>query len=1198
MAIGRISGPMLYSNLDRQGANLTVDTDLLHFDVVNRRLGISTVSPGQDLDVPGNVRLASLSVLGNAIVSNTGKINLGTTSNVVITGGSNYDVLYTDGQGNLQFINLNDLNNASGELTGNAIPLGPNSSGTFTSNALTFTTLSSVTDSIAELNEVLGFITNSDGSVITTTNIHGTLQTNAQPYVNSLGTLTNLTIDGDLIVYGNTTLEGYTNLTIQDSIINLHTTANLAPLTSDDGRDVGLVFHYYKTQNDSAFLGWANDTGYLEWYDSGVEVNGNVFTGNSYGTIKAGEIWLSNTTPSTSTTTGVLRIDGGAGIQGNVNAGNVSASTGVFTSINGNLPAPYVQGTVNTANVTLYISSESTGINNTFYPVFVDKLTGNVAEYTNSALSFNPSTGYLTSTRFVGQGYFSALQSTNFSSGNVYISGGYINDLANVTASVSDFDVTTTAQLNSTSANLTTAVATNFSSGNAQITGGDITNTPVSGSTGHFTTLQGTDFSTGNAVISGGYFTGLANIAVTTGYVGTLNSDQTTVVQLDSTSGNVVTLTAENFSSGNVYIAGGYINDLANVTAGISDFDVTTTGQLNTTSANVGTLVTTNFSSGNIQVIGGDISDTPVSGSTGHFTTLQGTDFSSGNVYISGGYIDTLTNATIATTNTSLLNATNSVIYSLNNSFGNITTLVATNFSSPNVVISGGYISAMANVNSVIANFNTTTTTNLNSTNGNVTTLVAQNFSSGNIQVTGGYLFAPVVSGTVATANISLYERVQSSTSNEIFYPAFYNTTTGNAATYTSLGLTFNPGTGNLTVTNFVGNVFGKIITEAQPYITTVGNLIYLNVDQNATITGNVISGNVITTQVDAELVGNVLTSAQPYITSLGSLISLDVTGNITVDSVIGEFYGNVYTDSIVAQTSNITLTPQDAFVIVNSQNGVVMPVGNTAQRPVGLEGTLRYNTTLGTMEFYNGSSWVPFTNTVQSQQFSGDGGTQTFTLDYDADQDTILVSINGTLQEPGVAYTVVGDQITFAEIPQATDVISVRFIASLSSPSGGQQFQSVTASIIPALDSTYDIGSNSKKWKDLYINNINATGILKIDQVQEKFFSLTNQSGTVSHDCSNGHVFYHYQPTGSITVNLLNLDLSAAYATAVTLVIEQGATAYMPTAVQINGVTQTIKWQSGTIPSGNANGVDVVGFSILNSSGNYVVLGQASTFG
>ena len=145
----------------------------------------------------------------------------------------------------------------------------------------------------------------------------------------------NLTITTNLTVQGTSTLAASNNVTYQDSIIELHTQANLAPLTGDDGRDIGLKFHYYKTQDEHAFLGWANDTGYLEWYDSGREGVGNVFTGNTYGVFKAGGAQFVNTTPSTSTTTGALKVSGGAGIAGNVYAGNVNATNGTFDFVSG-----------------------------------------------------------------------------------------------------------------------------------------------------------------------------------------------------------------------------------------------------------------------------------------------------------------------------------------------------------------------------------------------------------------------------------------------------------------------------------------------------------------------------------------------------------------------------------------------------------------------------------------------------------------------------------------------------------------------------------------------------------------------------------------------------------------------------------------------------------------------------------------------
>jgi hypothetical protein len=47
-----------------------------------------------------------------------------------------------------------------------------------------------------------------------------------------------------------------------------------------------------------------------------------------------------------------------------------------------------------------------------------------------------------------------------------------------------------------------------------------------------------------------------------------------------------------------------------------------------------------------------------------------------------------------------------------------------------------------------------------------------------------------------------------------------------------------------------------------------------------------------------------------------------------------------------------------------------------------------------------------------------------------------VLVSINGTLQQPTLAYTVNGTDITFVEVPASTDVIEVRYIALAVTPS------------------------------------------------------------------------------------------------------------------------------------------------------------------
>ena len=96
MAVGRISGPLLKANLLRQGVDLAFETDLLYLDVVNGRVGIKTATPDYDLDVNGTVRttnlivptnadIATFTFNGNTISSTAGQININpSTGNAVL----------------------------------------------------------------------------------------------------------------------------------------------------------------------------------------------------------------------------------------------------------------------------------------------------------------------------------------------------------------------------------------------------------------------------------------------------------------------------------------------------------------------------------------------------------------------------------------------------------------------------------------------------------------------------------------------------------------------------------------------------------------------------------------------------------------------------------------------------------------------------------------------------------------------------------------------------------------------------------------------------------------------------------------------------------------------------------------------------------------------------------------------------------
>jgi hypothetical protein len=138
----------------------------------------------------------------------------------------------------------------------------------------------------------------------------------------------------DVVFSGTTTYVFSTQTVYTDNILNLHAPSGGVggAWTVDDGKDIGFVFHNYTdgADNDS-FLGFANDTKYLEWYVKGTESTASTFTGTIYGTFKTGGIVLVNTTASTTTSTGALTVAGGVGIGGNLNVGGTITATGGIT---------------------------------------------------------------------------------------------------------------------------------------------------------------------------------------------------------------------------------------------------------------------------------------------------------------------------------------------------------------------------------------------------------------------------------------------------------------------------------------------------------------------------------------------------------------------------------------------------------------------------------------------------------------------------------------------------------------------------------------------------------------------------------------------------------------------------------------------------------------------------------------------------
>jgi hypothetical protein len=124
-------------------------------------------------------------------------------------------------------------------------------------------------------------------------------------------------------------------------------------------------------------------------------------------------------------------------------------------------------------------------------------------------------------------------------------------------------------------------------------------------------------------------------------------------------------------------------------------------------------------------------------------------------------------------------------------------------------------------------------------------------------------------------------------------------------------------------------------------------------------------------------------------------------------------------------------------------------------------------------------------------------------------------------------------------------------------------------------------------------------TGHTIFQQVSEVIeTSINATASTVVYDFSTGANWYHSSTNTNFSANFINVPTTDNRAITTTLVINQGSTAYIPTSVTINGgASETIKWSGGTA-SGTPNGIDIVGFTFIRSSGSWTqVLGQINAF-
>ena len=417
MAIQRIPGQMLQSNLSRSGVDLAFETNLLYLDVTNMRVGIGTSSPGAyKLDVSGDVRITGdLSVVGttttidsnnltvedNILTLNSGSSQATSSGILINRGSSNPAVLYWD-EANDKFKVVTttsdgsttstitdtayaklagadptaaddfvtkryfEANAAGGAVVGTSVTLGTPTDSSFGDGSLvTLGSASSVTDALDDLNETMENIRNNT--------YVKSVDFTADVTAGSAGltvTLTITTVGGGANRYDITWGDGDTTSATTDSTPS-HTYA------TNSGSPFSVTVKAYNssaTADSAGSFATKTRTNYITIYTAQPVPNFFIYAASSGGSAitqadTGATVYLENTTTNTSMATVTYEVDWG----------DTSTSTIASDSAAGGVGAARLSHTYNNS-ATDDGSTIGTGTGDTRYTIKLKLLTHTTAD--------------------------------------------------------------------------------------------------------------------------------------------------------------------------------------------------------------------------------------------------------------------------------------------------------------------------------------------------------------------------------------------------------------------------------------------------------------------------------------------------------------------------------------------------------------------------------------------------------------------------------------------------------------------------------------------------------------------------------------------------------------------------------------------------------------------------------------------------
>jgi len=351
-------------------------------------------------------------------------------------------------------------------------------------------------------------------------------------------------------------------------------------------------------------------------------------------------------------------------------------------------------------------------------------------------------------------------------------------------------------------------------------------------------------------------------------------------------------------------------------------------------------------------------------------------------------------------------------------------------------------------------------------------------------------LTSTAISSVATLANVSTYVTTVALNNNQTFYPTFSNVNGGNSIPGTSSLLSYNAGTGTLTASAAAinGGVGSNGYNSGALVITGglgVSGAIYTNNNLNAIQVFATSSTDATSTTSGAvQVTGGVGIGANLYVGKAAIFNSSQTAGMEFIvrgandATLIWARPSSSYDTVIIGNSAVAGNVVAGAKLNINTTDSIKLPVGTSAQRPgnqgqTDVTGMFRYSTTQGTIEWYNGANWQGATTqitVITDEQFNGDGTTTDFTLAGATTTASTIVSINGVMQIPTLAYSVVSSTtLRFTEAPGVGDVIDVRRLTTTTTVTGLSDANGYNAMDVDSTDGvTISTGTASKnaRWR------------------------------------------------------------------------------------------------------------------------------------